>query len=166
MQTFLPYPDFSQSASVLDCQRLGKQRVETMQIMKVLEQVSEKRGWARHPAVLMWAQCKCALMEYQRAMVTEWTDVRGYKDTCLEKTRAIHQSAPHECEVVLPRWVGSADFHAAHRSNLLRKDWGFYSQFGWDDDPLKPYLWTADAADGGDRFIVGTAVDQSNVHGG
>lgn len=36
MQTFLPYPDFSKSASVLDKRRLGKQRVENLQIMQVL----------------------------------------------------------------------------------------------------------------------------------
>lgn len=36
MQTFLPYPDFAESASVLDRQRLGKQRVETLQVMKAL----------------------------------------------------------------------------------------------------------------------------------
>lgn len=159
MQTFLPHPDFAHSAAVLDRQRLGKQRVETMQIMKVLEQVSEKQGWARHPAVLMCAGCECALMEYQRAMVAEWVNNRNYRDTCLEKTEVIHQSSPHECEIVLPRWVGNDDFHAAHRSNLLRKDQGFYSQFGWDDDPLKPYLWPADADDGGDRFMLGTAVE-------
>lgn len=36
MQTFLPYPDFEKSAYSLDRQRLGKQRVETLQIMQAL----------------------------------------------------------------------------------------------------------------------------------
>lgn len=36
MQTFLPYADYEQSAAVLDQKRLGKQRVETLQIMQVL----------------------------------------------------------------------------------------------------------------------------------
>lgn len=36
MQTFLPYADFRASAHVLDRQRLGKQRVETLQIMQAL----------------------------------------------------------------------------------------------------------------------------------
>ena len=34
MQTFLPYPDFKQSAACLDYRRLGKQRVEGVQILK------------------------------------------------------------------------------------------------------------------------------------
>ena len=36
MQTFLPYPAFDLSAQVLDRQRLGKQRVETLQVLKAL----------------------------------------------------------------------------------------------------------------------------------
>lgn len=36
MQTFLPYADFKKSAQVLDGMRLGKQRVETLQIMQAL----------------------------------------------------------------------------------------------------------------------------------
>ncbi|HET9348893.1 MAG TPA: pyrimidine dimer DNA glycosylase/endonuclease V, partial [Arthrobacter sp.] len=31
MQTFLPFPDFQQSAAALDRARLGKQRVEALQ---------------------------------------------------------------------------------------------------------------------------------------
>lgn len=36
MQTFLPYPNFKASARVLDTKRLGKQRVENLQIMSAL----------------------------------------------------------------------------------------------------------------------------------
>lgn len=36
MQTFLPYADFAQSAASLDMMRLGKQRVETYQILQKL----------------------------------------------------------------------------------------------------------------------------------
>ena len=34
MQTFLPYENFAASAAVLDNKRLGKQRVETLQVIK------------------------------------------------------------------------------------------------------------------------------------
>ena len=40
MQTFLPYADFQRSAQVLDYKRLGKQRVEALQIHNI---VSGKR---------------------------------------------------------------------------------------------------------------------------
>ena len=37
MQTFLPFPDFVASARSLDRLRLGKQRVETLQILNALD---------------------------------------------------------------------------------------------------------------------------------
>jgi hypothetical protein len=45
MQTFLPYPDFTASALVLDPRRLGKQRVETLYCPRGL--VVPGYGW-RH----------------------------------------------------------------------------------------------------------------------
>lgn len=61
MQTFLPYADFRRCAEILDDKRLGKQRVETLQIMQVLVRLRwdnalgeieafEPRGWRNHPA--------------------------------------------------------------------------------------------------------------------
>lgn len=52
MQTFLPYSSFKDSARVLDRQRLGKQRVENMQIITAL--LDPDYGWQNHPAVNMW----------------------------------------------------------------------------------------------------------------
>ena len=53
MQTFLPYPDLRDSVACLDSKRLGKQRVECLQILNVLE--GRRTGWQNHPAVKMWA---------------------------------------------------------------------------------------------------------------
>jgi len=52
MQTFLAYPDYKLSASVLDMKRLGKQRVEAWQIVQAL--TVPEYGWKNHPAVKMW----------------------------------------------------------------------------------------------------------------
>ena len=43
MQTFLPYADFAESARALDQKRLGKQRVEVIQIVRALTR--ETYGW-------------------------------------------------------------------------------------------------------------------------
>ncbi len=58
MQTFLPYEDFTLSAQCLDYRRLGKQRVEALQIFNALTGASTKdgreyRGWINHPATKM-----------------------------------------------------------------------------------------------------------------
>lgn len=51
MQTFIPYTSYDDIANVLDRQRLGKQRVEAYQILKVLyakKRGVEKGAWFNH----------------------------------------------------------------------------------------------------------------------
>jgi Pyrimidine dimer DNA glycosylase len=140
MQTFLPYPSFTDSAKVLDQKRLGKQRVENLQIMKAL--LDPTYGWQNHPAVKMWRGYETALLEYQRAICTEWTS-RGYKDTCLEKTEAMIKA---QKVLVLPSWLGNPQFHTSHQSNLLRKSPEFYEKFFPGVGPELPYLWPTEEA--------------------
>lgn len=118
MQTFLPYSDLEQSAAVLDMKRLGKQRVETLQIMHAI--FDPTYGWQNHPAKKMWQDHPGYLYVYQVAICNEWTG-RGYKDTCLEKTETLifpHLDALH---MEKPEWFGDERVHLSHRSNLLRK---------------------------------------------
>ena len=72
MQTFLPYPDFNLSARVLDDKRLGKQRVESMQIYKSC--VLDDYGWKQHPAVKMWKGYETALLMYMDTMIHDGSD--------------------------------------------------------------------------------------------
>lgn len=69
MQTFLPYADFDRCAEVLDNRRLGKQRVETLQIMRAL--TVPGYAWQSHPAVLMWKGYEEALAAYGMAVCRE-----------------------------------------------------------------------------------------------
>jgi hypothetical protein len=135
MQTFLPYNDFEKSAQVLDRQRLGKQRVETLQLLKAL--AGETKGWVNHPAAKMWRGYENALAIYGMVICNEWIK-RGYKDTCFAK---IMEYRNYKTAIVVPKWLGREDFHASHRSNLLRKNPEYYSQFGWDESPDLPYVW-------------------------
>ena len=136
MQTFLPYPDFQKSAACLDNKRLGKQRVECLQILKALSDPSY--GWQKHPAVRMWINHSTALGMYATEICGEWTR-RGFRDTCLEKINATICILPNNLH--LPSWLGNETFHASHRSNLLRKDFAHYSQFGWREPSNLPYVW-------------------------
>lgn len=128
MQTFLPYADFKKSAECLDYRRLGKQRVECFQLLKALEHGG---GWSRHPAAKMWRGYEDALKAYMGECIKEWVR-RGYKNT---------MHIPVVEQYVLPHWFGVEEFHASHRANLLRKDSGYYSQFGWTESPDMPYVW-------------------------
>lgn len=144
MQTFLPYANFKKSAEVLDRMRLGKQRVETYQILKVLLTETKSNAWKNHPAVKMWKGYEMALLHYQAAICKEWTS-RGYRDTCLEKsTNVCHEnrfSDMLKSSVEMPWWLGIPEFHASHRSNLLRKKPEYYSQFGWVESDDLDYVW-------------------------
>jgi hypothetical protein len=141
MQTFLPYKSFTKSASVLDMKRLGKQRVETLQILQCLH-AEKKSRWYTHPAVQMWKNNIPCLVDYGVAICREWI-ARGYKDTCLNKIlnfQLQESSNP-------PLWLGHEKFHSAHRGILLDKNYDWYKQFNWTDKRLYkindsyPYYW-------------------------
>ena len=48
---------------------------------------------------------------------------------------------PEGREIVMPPWLGNEALHASHRSNLLRKDPGFYGRYGWTEPADLPYVW-------------------------
>lgn len=137
MQTFLPYPDYAESAACLDRQRLGKQRVETLQLLNVLH--ADAGGWVNHPAARMWRGHEGSLIHYGLAICNAWTS-RGYRDTCAEKIFDKLKLFPHT-SVSPPVWLGDEKFHASHRSNLLRKNADFYGLYGWTESDSLPYVW-------------------------
>jgi len=132
MQTFLPYADLQESVRVLDYRRLGKQRVETFQVLNILLDRTPTKGWRNHPVTVMWTGYESALQLYQNYTIQEWIS-RGYKNTMLLEDVDMNS-------VVMPHWFGLEEFHRSHRSNLLRKDYEYYSQY-FDEDPNLPYYW-------------------------
>jgi len=146
MQTFLPLPSFRGSARCLDNKRLGKQRLECKQILlcrgvSIGAHKPGKRGWRHHPAVLMWAGHEVALLVYGIVVCREWI-ARGFQDQlCAEFTTAYEKLRPTIRANKYPEWFGDEEFHASHRSNLLRKDFWHYSNFGWLDPTDLPYVW-------------------------
>lgn len=147
VQTFLPYPDFEESARVLDPKRLGKQRVECIQVLRGL--TVPTYGWRHHPAVKMWRGHEEALGRYAFTVCEVWTEL-GFGDTCaatIGSELAAHgvravRTQPELAEAgALPSWLGDEDFHRSHRSSLLRKDPEHYGpKFSHVPDDL-PYVW-------------------------
>lgn len=131
MQTFLPYSDFIQTSKCLDWRRLGKQRVEANQILNILEGKTKSNAWRNHPAVKMWKGYEESLKLYRNIMIKEWI-FRGYNNT---------MPILNVDNIVNPYWLGDEKFHASHRSNLIRKDYQYYSKFGWNENDSLPYIW-------------------------
>jgi hypothetical protein len=132
MQTFLPYDDFIHSVQVLDYRRLGKQRVETFQVLNVLLERTDTRGWRNHPVTRMWRGYEESLKLYQNITILEWIG-RGYKNNMKMEDVDANQ-------LVFPEWFGDTDFHRSHRSNLLRKNFNYYSEF-FDEPTDLEYVW-------------------------
>lgn len=132
MQTFLPYPNFIKSLACLDYRQLGKQRVETRQLINTFDPLYDKRGWLNHPARLMWVGYLDALIIYHNLSIKEW-ESQGYNNNM--------ELLDHEINPPMPPWLGNRAFHDSHKANLLRKDPEFYGKYGWDVDPEMEYIW-------------------------
>lgn len=148
MQTFLPYQSFTKSLECLDNKRLGKQRVEAMQILNALEPGSESR-WRNHPAVRMWRGWESCLRFYHDRSIIEWVE-RGFNNRMklkwfkcdLSHVLGYSNASFFIIETYLPNplWL-TEEFCSAHRSNLLRKDYEYYKQFGWSEPNDLSYIW-------------------------
>jgi hypothetical protein len=148
VQTFLPYPDFAASAAVLDPKRLGKQRVEALQVLRAL--VRETYGWKRHPAVRMWVGYAEGVAAYGVATCVEWV-ARGGADTVagtigVDLAEAGLPSVPRTQEELarsdaLPAWIGDERVHVSHQAALVRKDPAYYGALFPGVDPELPYFW-------------------------
>ena len=148
MQTFLPYADFCASARVLDKRRLGKQRVETIQVLRALTVAGY--GWRHHPAAKMWAGYEEALVRYGLDICAVWCDL-GNADTCsgtlvADLTQGTGVSSPRvqpdlAAAGELPPWLGDPAFHRSHQSALVRKDPAHYRPIFNDVPDDLPYVW-------------------------
>lgn len=176
MITFVPQPNFIESAQVLDQKRFLKQIVEAYQMIHAL--TGQTEGFKNHPAVKMWEGRVDALALYALFFCREYKhrfgkvhSIRGklfeeYRDlpvlfvkpnqiggTVLEKDMAPLAEVvriPPSLLVTLcekPKWW-KGPIHSNHRANLLRKDAEFYGQFAWKEDPAETYFWPTKANGG------------------
>ena len=164
MQTFLPSDDLRTSVEFLDDKRLGKQRVETKQILIALgESVGQHEGrtnssWASHPATKMWKGYEAALALYGWFCCREWIR-RGFKDTLCDQFEEVIKrltkrntmlTMPSSADdagrmggdtrIEAPWWLGFKKLHESHRSNLVRKDPEYYGAY-FTEKPDLPYYW-------------------------
>lgn len=130
----MPELTFAECAQVLDRQRLGKQRVEVLQLLRA--NLGVTRGWQNHPCAKMWRGYEGGLAAYGIAVCEEWVK-RGYKDTCAEKIAMLAEPR----DSALPSWWGREDIVLSHRSNLIRKLPEFYQPLWPDVDAGLEYVW-------------------------
>ena len=152
--------------NVLDLKRLNKQKVEANQILNA--SLGLTKGWANHPAVLMWKGYSNALKHYFNE-ITHACIRRGfnnnmpfYEFTEEQLNNIEYQSIqdylqnkiPIEAstnKIIFPWWFQWKPLIYSHQSSLLRKNPKYYNIFfhmldeyeyehGFDRDELKEYL--------------------------
>jgi hypothetical protein len=134
VNTFLPYANFKQVAKSLDDRRLGKQRVEALQILRA--NLGLTKGWVNHPAAVMWRGHEGMLAKYTITICDEWTS-RGFVDNT--KQQVIELMKQYNLKAVKkPWWLGTEEFHESHQSNLKRKLPEYYD---FDTPEDLPYKW-------------------------
>jgi Pyrimidine dimer DNA glycosylase len=147
VQTFVPYADFEKTMRTLDTKRLGKQRVEVIQIIRAL--TVPGYAWSSHPAVLMWKGYEEALGRYGLTACAVWTE-RGFGDSCANTITAdlraygvtsIREYAELAAAGALPRWLFDEALQLSHRSSLLRKDPEHYGSLFPQTPTDIDYVW-------------------------
>lgn len=113
MQVFMPFENPYHSLNCLDTRRLGKQRVEASQIIKIIE--SQSTGaWSNHPATNMYRGYLEWLKAYYNLSLLLF-ESRGGNNIKL-------CSIPVDtANLIIPPFIGNHAFHLSHQSNLLRK---------------------------------------------
>jgi hypothetical protein len=139
MQTFIVSKNVEETAKILDQKRLGKQRVEAIQIARCLLGKTEKKGWRNHPAVKMWKGYESYLVKvYLRGIMDEWVR-RGYKNTkCEEHYEELSCLVDNNLEE--PKWYCQELFES-HKSNLVRKRPDIYQEIFPDVEDGLEYVW-------------------------
>jgi hypothetical protein len=147
VQTFTPYADFEESLRTLDTKRLGKQRVEVIQIVRAL--TVPGYAWSSHPAVLMWKGYEEALGRYGLTACAVWTE-RGFGDSCAATivtdlhaagVTGIRKYAELAAAGALPDWLFDEAVQLSHRSSLLRKDPEHYGPLFRGTPTDLDYVW-------------------------
>lgn len=137
MQTFIIDSDPVVCAKLLDYKRLGKQRVEAMQILNIIKENRLVGGWVNHPCVKMWKDYPKELGYYMNVMIDEWIS-RGFKNTMQYAT---------DTSSTMPLWFHMPELIYSHQSALIHKDYKFYTnkfdvKYLYDNQYLeRGYVW-------------------------
>lgn len=86
----------------------------------------------------MWRGYEYLLCHYGIQICSEWRH-RRYDDKQLDWFYEMRGHIPYNGKQ--PPWLGDERFHSSHRAALLAKDYAWYSQFGWEEEPGINYYW-------------------------
>lgn len=128
MMTLLPSPIFSESARLLDSKRLERQMRDNRKVLRILLRTND---WQEHPVTKMWKGYEWALLNYQRALVSEWRRRGNADNGALWAAFEIFSGTANRNPNKKPFWLGDAELHLSHQAHLVWED-------PWHYAPLFP----------------------------
>jgi hypothetical protein len=151
MQTFLPYADFYKSIQCLSDYRLQRQSFEAGVVLDHVVGRYASTLWKRHRVTRMWRGYESALGLYFSLTLLECA-VRGFRSMRVAPydyrsgytTKTLHYACTEFLpidQIVYPPWLGDEEFHASHRSALLRRCPDMRESMGWTEPDDLEQIW-------------------------
>ena len=148
MDTFVPFPNFKDSAGALlesDAIASLRSALKVMEVHHEYGNLEHNEVIARHPIVELWGDAIPHLCEYAFALIEVIpADRTGAINLAkIEKAVRFHMSCATSGEYRMdaPRWLGDEMFHAAQRSALMRRHPLHYGRMWPDQDMSIPQYW-------------------------
>ncbi len=142
MLFLLPEEDIVKSIKCLDYTVLDQTIVSTTKLMKILAGNKAEPRMAERPYVAMWRYYPGWLADYLRCMHINWRHRFGVTHRIYKLSHSYYGSLfPEQVEELYPYWLGDEKLHKSHQAWLLRKNYLYYAQHGWDVDVDTPEYW-------------------------
>jgi len=140
IQTWLPLPDFAESARTLTDGHLQDQRLHVLELLEFYHSVEESQlpeEYEPHrlltneaPIIRMWKGYVPQLAEYGLECCEEWGVRKAMLDPLYEHISFHLECAiGEEVDLTKPNWFGDVDFHLSHQAALLKKNRQHYQRY-------------------------------------
>lgn len=157
IQTWMPLPNFKESAESLSDTDLAKQVADALRVIEELHEIplAESKLAPEYrtqeplvpvEAARMWKGCEIQLCEYALEMAEEASVRQGKKNQYMDAiSEHLEWATGEDSFMGKPSWFGDIELHLSHQAALLRKDPDFY-RARFTADPEMSLRWPVHAA--------------------
>lgn len=153
IQTWLPFPNFRESAQALSDSDLELQRYHVLHIIETLHLVEtsdlpeeyDKTDVSDLSLVCnMWREYEMQLCEYGLEICDEWSVRNRIPDPLYQHiAKHLEWATSDDALMGTPQWFGNIDFHDSHKSALFRKNPEHYRETLGFDPRVDKIIWPA-----------------------
>jgi hypothetical protein len=148
--TWLPYPDFQESAAHLHKDDLAIQRWNILELAEWYHKVdpdrspiadNQRHNLDDHPITEMWEGHVLQLVTFGLVCCDVYSQIKGDRDPLVEQFMYHMDCAnTEEADMTKPSWFGDVEVHLSHRAELLRMRPKYYSAY-FMPDQVRHMVW-------------------------